>query len=198
MEASPAAAPSGRAHRGGRAEVVGAAGQDAVPALHRAPLHRVRAELRVHHLQRPRPARRRHLRAGSSCAGRRDGSGDAAPPRSGTAARLLPGQGRGGPGSSRPAGASAGGAAPARPRRARPLPGLPAAQPGRGARRPKAGLLAQAARDGAELRPSPPSDEGFSFNSSKLLPGGLLAPTTSRGKGSAAQTRVRGRTAARF
>lgn len=127
MEASPAAAPGGRAHRGGRAEVVGAAGQDAVPALHRAPLHRVRAELRVHHLQRPRPARRRHLRAGSSCAGRRDGSGDAAPPRSGTAARLLPGQGRGGPGRAGPArlvGGSAGGAAPARPRRARPLPGL--------------------------------------------------------------------------
>lgn len=127
MEARPGAMPGEGAHCGGRAEVVGAAGQDAVPALHRAPLHRVRAELRVHHLQRPRPARRRHLRASSCCGGRRDGSGDAAPPPSGTAARLLPGQGLRGAGPARPSGGSAGGAAAARA--VQPGPTEPARSP---------------------------------------------------------------------
>lgn len=90
--ARPGAVPAGRgwgrglapergwAHLLGRAQVVGAAGQDAVPALHRAPLHRVRAELRVHHLQRARPARRGHRGPGpAGAAPRRPRGGGAVP-----------------------------------------------------------------------------------------------------------------------
>lgn len=103
----------GRAHLLGRAQVVGAAGQDAVPALHRAPLHRVRAELRVHHLQRARPARRGH--GGRALLRRRGGSREA-PGRRG---RPVCFPVRAGPGRSCPQGAAS---SPGRAGRARGAP----------------------------------------------------------------------------